>query len=353
MRQRNSGEGSIYKREDSRFWWISYRVDGRTVQLSTKTTKESEAKKFLRAKLAARDAGTMPPEVRPATLSDLRRLLVEDYEANGRRSTSSAQRAADRALERLGENTPARNVGEAEITRHIAQRRAEGAANATINRELAALRRMFRLGMRAGLVTRRPDFSVLQEDNARKGFVERAQLDAILPHLEPVEFRAPALAAYLTGWRVRSELITRQWQHVDLTAGWLRLEPGETKNRRGRMFPLTPELKTLLQAQERIRDEHKAQGRIVPWVFPTAAGEPISKHMLSKAWGRAARKAGLPGKLLHDLRRSAVRNLERAGVPRSTAMAMVGHETESIYRRYAIVDEAMLREGAKKLAESK
>src|SRR5437762_10692834 len=50
------------------------------------------------------------------------------------------------------------------------------------------------------------------------------------------------------------------------------------------------------------------------------------------------------------LRRTAVRNLERAGVPRSTAMAMVGHRTEAIYRRYAIVDEVMLREGAAKLA---
>ena len=53
--------------------------------------------------------------------------------------------------------------------------------------------------------------------------------------------------------------------------------------------------------------------------------------------------------LLHDFRRTAVRNLERAGVPRSVAMAMVGHKTESIYRRYAIVDEQMHREAAEKL----
>ncbi len=63
----------------------------------------------------------------------------------------------------------------------------------------------------------------------------------------------------------------------------------------------------------------------------------------------ACRKAGIPERLPHDFRRTAVRNLERAGVPRSTAMKMVGHKTESIYRRYAIVDEAMLKEGAAKL----
>ncbi len=69
-----------------------------------------------------------------------------------------------------------------------------------------------------------------------------------------------------------------------------------------------------------------------------------------KAWRKACRAAGLAGKIPHDFRRTAVRNLERAGVPRSTAMAMVGHKTEAIYRRYAIVDEAMLHEGGALLA---
>ncbi|MFB3144502.1 MAG: tyrosine-type recombinase/integrase, partial [Candidatus Methylomirabilales bacterium] len=69
-----------------------------------------------------------------------------------------------------------------------------------------------------------------------------------------------------------------------------------------------------------------------------------------RSWATACRKAGVPGRIPHDFRRTAVRNLERAGVPRSTAMKMVGHKTEAIYPRYAIVDEAMMREGADKLA---
>ena len=58
-------------------------------------------------------------------------------------------------------------------------------------------------------------------------------------------------------------------------------------------------------------------------------------------------RAGLGGRLPHDLRRTAVRNLGRAGVPRSAAMKMVGHKTESIYRRYSIVDAKVLEEAVK------
>lgn len=64
----------------------------------------------------------------------------------------------------------------------------------------------------------------------------------------------------------------------------------------------------------------------------------------------ACKEAGVPGRIPHDFRRTVIRNLGRSGVPRSTAMAMVGHRTEAVYRRYAIVDEAMLREGAVKRA---
>jgi hypothetical protein len=86
--------------------------------------------------------------------------------------------------------------------------------------------------------------------------------------------------------------------------------------------------------------------RIIPWVFHRR-GKPIKNFY--KAWRSACKAAGVPGRILHDFRRTAVRNLERAGVPRSDAMAIVGHQTESIYRRYAISDEASLRESADKL----
>jgi integrase len=129
--------------------------------------------------------------------------------------------------------------------------------------------------------------------------------------------------------------------------GWLRLEPGEDKNRSGRNFPFTPELREILEAQrERTRSLERQLGKIIPWVFHRK-GKPIRSYY--KAWHTACAKAGIQ-RIRHDMRRTAVRNLERAGVPRSAAMAIVGHKTESVYRRYAIVDEGMMFDAASKLA---
>ena len=232
------------------------------------------------------------------------------------------------------------------ITGYVAARQAEGAANATINRELAALKRMFRLGEIAGKVAQRPHIPMLQEDNARKGFFEAAEFRAVVARL-PEAIQPLAEVAYVTGWRIRSELLTRQWMHVDFEAGWLRLEPGETKNREGRIFPLLPTLRSVLERQRaHTRAIERTTDQVIPWVFHRD-GRPIKYYR--RAWLTACTAAGVPHRIPHDFRRTAVRNLERAGVTRSAAMKMVGHKTEAIYRRYAIADESMLREGAAKL----
>ena len=156
--------------------------------------------------------------------------------------------------------------------------------------------------------------------------------------------------------------IIAELEKKDFANGWLRLEPGETKNGDGRMFPLTPWLRAVLE-RERRRTEalERGMGQIIPWVFHRD-GEGI--RYFRRRWLTACKAAGfarpirrkdgrlvwLPTRIPHDFRRTAVRNLERAGVPRSAAMAMVGHKTEAIYRRYAIADEKMLREGAARLA---
>jgi hypothetical protein len=216
--------------------------------------------------------------------------------------------------------------------------------------------------MRAGKAAGKPYIGKLETNNARKGFFEREQFEPVVRHF-PGYLKAVAETAYITGWRVHDELLTRERKHVDLKAGWLRLEPGESKNRDGRNFPLTPRLREVLQRQiEYTEALQRAEGRIIPWLFHRD-GKPIKNFR--RAWLTACVAAGLGsevrdtrGKLVkkianripHDFRRTAVRNFERAGVSRSDAMNMVGHKTEAIYRRYAISDEKSLKEAGAKLA---
>lgn len=347
MKRRPPGSGTVYlPTKHAKVWHIAYRVAGHTVRESSGSRAKADAEQLLRARVATRDRGTPPPPNVVLTVAGLGALVISDLRANGRKAIDDFERHVARLCSALGASTPARNVDEVLIARYISTRQAEGGAAGTINLELATLRRGFVLAVDSRRLERRPKIKLLRLDNVRKGFVEPDQLPAILAELPP-PLRAVVEVAYETGWRVASELLTRQWHHVDMASGWLRLEPGETKNRRGRNFPFTPALRRALEAQRAATDAFEREyGRTVPWVFHRG-GKPIRSFHV--AWRSACERAGVPGKLLHDFRRTAVRNLERAGVSRSAAMAMVGHETESIYRRYAIADEALLLEAAVKL----
>ena len=207
---------------------------------------------------------------------------------------------------------------------------------------------MFTLALQAGRLAQRPYLPSLEVRNVRTGFFEEPEFRAVLAHL-PEDVKPVCELLYLTGWRV-GEVLPLTWAQVDFKAKTVRLEPGTTKNDEGRTFPFGtfPALEALLRHQwERTEALEKATARIIPWVFHRD-GAPI--RSFKKVWKNACQAAGVRGQLVHDLRRTAVRNLERAGVPRSVAMKLTGHRTESVYRRYAIVSEADLSEGVAKLA---
>ena len=333
------------ERKTAATWWVQYSVRGKRYRESSGSLNRADAVKLLKRRIGqAAEGRPVGHDIERTTFEDLAKILLDDYKANGRQSIRRAK-SSTQNLRRFFADSRALDITEDRLNAYIVFRQDEKAANATINRELAALKRAFRLaGRKVGQV---PRFRMLRENNARKGFFEAEQFGAVLQHLP--EYLKPVFeVAYVTGWRVSSELLTRKWQHVDLENGWLRLDPGESKNSEGRMFPLTPELRDILSRQlERTRQLQLATGQVIPWVFHRA-GKPIKNYY--GGWDKACRLAGYPDRIAHDLRRTAVRNLERAGVPRSAAMKMTGHKTESVYRRYAIVDEAMLRESAEKLS---
>jgi integrase len=134
-----------------------------------------------------------------------------------------------------------------------------------------------------------------------------------------------------------------RWTQVDLTERVVRLNPGTTKNEQGRVLPLTRELFQLLAIQKQLRDAKYPE---CDWVF-FRNGRQIRSYR--KAWETACKTVGLAGLIFHDLRRTGVRNLRRAGVTETVAMKISGHKTRSIFDRYNIVDEQDLKEAAQKL----
>ena len=352
--QAAKAEGTLI---ESPIWWLKYRAQGRLIRESSGTDDRRKAARTLKVKEGAAIEGRpVIPRVDKVTVDQLLDTLEAEYQANGRRSQDRLAVSLTHLRPAFGVRRAA-HLTSADVTAYVVARQTETApdgtvrksANATINRELAALKRAYRLALKAERLLRMPYIPMLKEANVRQGFFERAAFEAVRRHL-PEHLRGLVTAAYITGWRIPSELQPLPWRQVDLKAGTIRLEPGTTKNTDGRMFILTPELREVLEAQRGYTDQwQRARQRIIPWVFHRR-GKPIRDFRT--AWRLACEAAGVPGRIPHDLRRTAVRNLERAGVPRSTAMKMVGHKTEAIYRRYAIVDEAMLREGAEKLARA-
>jgi len=343
--------------KESRVWWADFSVNGERYRESTKATNRGEAERYLTRRLRELDVyGPQEREYGDVELLDLMELIRRDYERNNRRS--NIEYALSHLEDFYGEGFPVVNLGDPQVEAYVQEREGEGAANATINRELSALRRMFNLGERSNLVApgKAPDVSrhMLNEDNTRRGFVTEAEFqrlrEGLPPRLQPL-----VETAYVTGWR-KGELLSRDFEHVDFEHGWLRLEPGETKSGEGRQFPLTATLRAVLEEQwERRGQVEQEYGTEVDALFfyyaPSDNGLPAGRRIKSfrRAWDTARTEAELPDLLFHDLRRSAARNMIRAGVPQSVAQEYTGHETAALFRRYNIVDESSLREQASKL----
>jgi integrase len=202
---------------------------------------------------------------------------------------------------------------------YIKQRWDEGAADATINRKLETLIKMLHVAYERNKLSRLPVIHKLTLDNVRKGFFEHDMSIRARSFLQ-VDYPLAITIDKVYGWRTQSEVLARQWRHVDLTVGTLRLDPGETKNKNGRVVYLTQDLHTMFAAQlARVRALEQKLGKVIPYVFAHLEGHLQGKRIkdFKKAWEKACINAGCPGMHRHDFRRTAVRNFERAGVPRS------------------------------------
>jgi integrase len=347
VKKRKRGEGRIfqYKNPDgslkSPYWYVKYYAGGKPHVENTKSTREKDAVKLLRTRLGQADSGiAVNPKVGKVTMKEGLDAVVADLKVNHPKSVEHTERRIKLHLTPyFGEHRRMAANSMADVTAYVAARLEAGAEHATINRELAILRRAYRLAIDGNLLVGMPRIKMLRENNVRRGFFEREEFEKVRENL-PEALRPLVTLAYYTGWR-KAELLSLEWRQVDLAAGTVTLDTSKNGEGRTFVFDGLTEVQTILQKQRKLPV-------VTPFVFHRN-GKQISS--IGKAWTTACKAAKVPGRLLHDFRRTAVRNMVRRGIPERVAMAISGHKTRSIFDRYNIVSGHDLREAAAKLNE--
>jgi len=350
MAKRAHGEGSLLKRQGCRYWYAQfYDKNGKQIRVSTKTEIKQEALGELRRLMGDRDRGLAPiTDLKKITYGDLRRALLDDYTARGNKSLEVRADGTETivGLKQLddffGFKADNPGVSASRITtdaaREFARKRAaEGAGPAMINRSLQCLRRMLNIAREDNKIQQVPKIRLLKEPPARKGFLEVPMLEKLVRAL-PSHLRPLILFLYWCGVRL-SEAMSIEWSQVDLNARLIRLEDDQTKTGEARVVPLPSVLVILLAETE------------------PKVGKVFTDTNLRTEWARACATVGLGkrelvepkdgyawhrynGLIVHDLRRSAIRNLVNAGVSERVAMRISGHKTRAVFDRYHIVSTA-------------
>lgn len=331
---------------------ISYYDINSQRQFETWPTLEDAQREL--AKRLAEVAQGIPVSSKPnlVLFGELLADVINDYTMNKKRSLAAVELRIRRHILPVFGKRKASQIATSQIRAYIVQRQAGGAKDGTINRELTVMKRAFSLAMQGRKLLVRPHVPMLRENNTRTGFFTREEVDRLCAVLDE-PYRSFVLFAFLTGWRT-SEIRGLQWRNVDFDANEIRLDAGTTKNGEARVFPMTTELRSLLKG---LTDAGRAKQtkpkpvskKVVSAKAPNVfniGGLPIGEFR--KTWANACKKAGLPVvirkdgtvkavRIPHDLRRSAARELENAGVPRSTIKELLGHKTDSMFSRYRIV----------------
>jgi integrase len=361
-----NGAGAL---KESAVWWIRYSHHGTKHRESSKSEIKAVAKDLLKQRIGQAGLGKpVTAAIRRTTLDDLAKLVFTDYADNQLDTVARQEDAfnhlrdffggdclADEIANRIGDykiwrqQQPDGRAAKRKDGRKYERAPRIGCATATINRELAALRHAFKLAYEntPRMVAEVPSIKLSRERNRRVGFFEREEFDKLCEHL-PDYLKPVMTVAYFTGWRVPSELLTRQ-KALHIVDGMLVLNAYETKNGQPRKFPLEtiPELKETIEQQlQATRTLEVESGQMIKWLFHNR-GNPIIDYL--PAWRKACAAARLPGRIPHDFRRTAARNLINAEVDPLTTMQLVGWEDIGMLKRYNIINDETLKRGAAKL----
>ena len=339
-------------------YWIKYYSEGRPIHESTKTRDRDEAKRRLKEREGEVATGLYRgPKIDRIRFEDLAALVRQDYQLNKRKTMRRIGEYLQHLTPFFGKMRAA-NITTERIKAYIVKRQGHRAANGTINRELGFLKRMFRLGFQhtPQMVARVPHIPQLKEHNIRSGFFEHEDFLALRGAL-PDYAQVAVTLAYYSGMRM-GEICSLQWRQINWTEGKLYLQAQDTKTNTPRVLYLTGDLYRVLHKWKSRCDQ---KWPACPWICHRGG---IRLQSLKHSWRKACQAVGLgqlmkeatkgrkvwQGKIPHDFRRTAVRNMVRAGVPEKIAMAISGHKTRSVFDRYNIVNERDLEQAARSLS---
>ncbi len=345
------GHGTVYKRGST--WWIQFCKNGKSYRESSHSVKRQKAVNLLKKRLGESSRGkVIGPVAEKVTLDEMTQNLLADYQLVGNRSIETVTYFTKALLEYFDKTTRALDITGDRIAAYMRKRQQQGMSNASINREVACLRHMFNLMVKAGRLSRDhvPSAPRLEEAPPRSGFIEPAEFNKLRDAL-PDYLRDPATFMYLTGWR-KGAVLSLAWMRdtelefgndgETLVGGTVRLQSEHSKNKHSYQLRLKGGLLEVMR--------HAWENRIAEcsYIFHNQ-GEPIGEFR--KSWKTACKTAGLVGLLVHDFRRSCARNLIRSGVPERVAMEVTGHKTRSMFDRYNIVAESDLESAMERVTE--
>jgi integrase len=335
------GDGQVFQRGAR--WYIAYygpAEDGRWTKIrEVAGSTEKAAQKLLKERLFAVEVHKRGKEkfIQPSTarilLADLLDDVVNYYERCGLKSTRELKNHQKRVRAELGKKRAVAITSKV-VEDYISMRQKEHAAPATVDRETETIQRAFSLARKRGTMLFAPNVpKTLQKDaNARQGFLERADFDAILAGIEDADLKDALEWMAATGMRHR-EFCSLTWDAYDGKA--LRLPAKDAKTGVGRVIPIVGPLSAIMERRE-------ARKTVSPLIFHSRGRTMAAKSggfqfRLWKLWRTACKDAGLEQAITYDLRRVAVRNLVGAGVSMKVAMSITGHTTTSTFFRYQIV----------------
>ncbi len=337
--KRTKGQGSVFTDHRSPYWQISYWDGKRQVRKSSFTTDRGHAVQILQSKLNE----LIAKNADETSIAGLLQLVIQDQQRHDRSAVHQTERRIEKLLSPVFGHIRSGDFTTTMLNEYIRRRKYLGRENSTINRELALLRRAFRLGHEHDpqLVRRIPVIKPLREDNVREGFLDADKyqliLDALSEDIKPI-----FVVAYHLGMRT-GELLALKRSWVDLSEGLIFVNGRVTKNNSAKTVPIYGEMKPWLE--KTLADGEQNSPRC-PWLFSND-GKPVKSF--KSDWTQARESAGVPELLFHDLRRTAVRNMIRAGVSEKVAMKISGHKTPSMLWRYNITDTRDIKDAGERI----